>query len=64
MSETFVAYYAKDRSKTIREQAPKIAATLRKNGRTPWAMEEDENHIIFKGTVDDPSASERYTTRK
>lgn len=57
MSETFVAMYAKDRAKSVREQAPKLAETLRKNGRTPWSMEVDENHIIFKGTVDNGKES-------
>ena len=52
MKETFTAYYAIDRAKPIREQSPKIAETLRKAGRTPWSMTVDENHMIFKGTID------------
>ena len=50
--ETFTAFYIKDRAKPIREQTPKIAATLRANGRTPWSMEVTDNHIIMKGTID------------
>lgn len=51
--ETFKAIYAKDRAKTVREQSPKLAETLRKAGRTPWSMEVTENHIIFRGTIDE-----------
>ena len=52
MTQTFVAYYARDKNKSIAEQSPKIAQTLRSNGRTAWQMTYDKNYIIMKGTVD------------
>ena len=52
MEKTFTAIYQLDKAKPVREQTPKIAATLRKAGRTPQGITVTENQIIVKGTID------------
>ena len=52
MTETFTAYYAKDRAKDPAEDLAPIVETLRKAGRTPHQLTEDQNNWIFKGTID------------
>ena len=50
--ETFTAYYAKDRAKDAAEDLAPLVENLRKQGRTPHSLTEDQNNWIFKGTVD------------
>ena len=52
MEKTFTAIYQLDKAKPVREQTPKIAATLRKAGRTPQGITVTDNQIIVKGTID------------
>ena len=50
--KTFEAHYAKDRAKEPAEDLKPIIETLRKAGRTPHSLTEDNNNWIFKGTID------------